>query len=119
MFAYDSARFRQIASFNNPNQLGYWSLLSLAIFWIIAGRVKIKWYVQAPVVLCLLYTAATSLSKSAMISTTLLCMLHFIKRPKLIWIGLLAPGTGLPRTGELGHRRARQRSLTDYRTAVG
>ena len=45
-FSYDLARLRQIASFNNPNQLGYWSLLSLCIFWSIAGRAKVKWFVQ-------------------------------------------------------------------------
>jgi hypothetical protein len=89
-FGYDSARLRQIASFNNPNQLGYWSLLSLCIFWSIAGRVKIKWYVQVTTVTCLVYTAAASLSKSSIIAIALLCVLHFAKKPKLLWIGLLA-----------------------------
>jgi hypothetical protein len=88
--SYDIARLRQIASFNNPNQLGYWSLLSLCMFWSIAGKAKIKWYIQAPTVVCLFYTAAASLSKSAMISTALLCALHFVNRPKLLFIGLLA-----------------------------
>ena len=88
-FAYDSARLRQIASFNNPNQLGYWSLLSLCIFWSVAGRVKIKWYVQAPTAICLIYTAATSLSKSSMLATALLCLLHLAKKPKLLLILLL------------------------------
>jgi O-Antigen ligase len=87
---YDLSRARQIASFNNPNQLGYWSVLSLCMFWSIAGKAKIKWYIQAPTVVCLFYTAAASLSKSAIISTALLCALHFVKRPKLLFIGLLA-----------------------------
>lgn len=88
-FTYDSARLRQIASFNNPNQLGYWSLLSLCIFWSIAGRAKIKWYVQVPTAICLVYTAATSLSKSSMIATALLCLLHLVKKPMLLLILLL------------------------------
>ena len=87
--SYDSARLRQIASFNNPNQLGYWSLLSLCIFWSITGREKIKWYIQAPTAICLIYTAATSLSKSSMIATAFLCLLHFGRKPKLLFILLL------------------------------
>ena len=87
--AYDSARLRQIASFNNPNQLGYWSLLSLCIFWSIADRAKIKWYIQAPTAVCLIYTAATSLSKSSMIATALLCLLHLGRKPVLLFIVLL------------------------------
>ncbi len=93
-FAYDAARLRQIASFNNPNQLGYWSLLSLCIFWSIAGEIRIRWYLQASIAACLLYTAAASLSKASMISVALLCVLHFLKRPQLICIGLLALAAG-------------------------
>jgi hypothetical protein len=90
-FTYDAVKSsRQIASFNNPNQLGYWSLLSLCIFLSIVGRTKMKWYLQAPTALCLIYTATASLSKGAMISVALLCLLHFIKKPKLLVIGLLA-----------------------------
>ncbi|MBA4099630.1 MAG: hypothetical protein C0484_23015 [Rhodospirillum sp.] len=88
-FSYDSARLRQIASFNNPNQLGYWSLLSLCIFWSIAGRAKVKWFVQVPTAMCLIYLAATSLSKSSMIATAFLCLLHFARKPRLLLILLL------------------------------
>jgi hypothetical protein len=88
-FAYDAARVRQIASFNNPNQLGYWSLLSLCIFWSIARKTNIKWYIQAPTALCLIYATANALSKAAMISVALLCVLHFVKKPKLLFLGLL------------------------------
>jgi O-Antigen ligase len=88
--AHDSGRLRQIASFNNPNQLGYWSLLSLCIFWAIAGREKIKWYIQAPTAICLIYTAAASLSKSSMIATALLCLLHIGRTPKRLFVLLLA-----------------------------
>jgi hypothetical protein len=88
---YDAVKAsRQIASFNNPNQLGYWSLLSLCIFLCIVGRVRMKWYLQAPTALCLVYAATASLSKGAMISVALLFLLRFIKKPKLILIGLFA-----------------------------
>jgi hypothetical protein len=88
-FAYDAARLRQIASFDNPNQLGYWSLLLLCIFWSIAGEIRIRWYIQAPTLACLLYASASSLSKASMISIALLCMLHFLRKPKLFFVALL------------------------------
>lgn len=88
--AYDSARLRQIASFNNPNQLGYWSLLSLCMFWSVADRVKIRWYIQAPTAACLVFTAAASLSKSSMLATALLCLLHFGRKPKLLLLLMIA-----------------------------
>lgn len=84
-----NARLREIAGFNNPNQLGYWSLLSLCMFWSVAGKAKVKWYVQAITALCLVYSAAASLSKGAMISIAFLCMLHFVRNPKVLLVGLL------------------------------
>lgn len=87
---FNAAKLRQIASFNNPNQLGYWSLLSLCMFWSIAEKIKIKWYIQAPTALCLFYTAAASLSKSSMLSIALLSILHFGKRPKMVLLALIA-----------------------------
>lgn len=88
-FGYDAARLRQIASFDNPNQLGYWSLLLLCIFWSIAGEIGIRWYIQAPTLACLLYASASSLSKASMISIALLCILHFLRKPKLFFVALL------------------------------
>ena len=86
---FDPTRGRQIASFNNPNQLGYWSLLGLCIFWSITGSIKAKWYVQAPTALAFVYAALISLSKSAILSIAFLCLLHFLKKPKLLLVGLL------------------------------
>lgn len=89
VLTFNAARFRQIASFNNPNQLGYWSLLSLCILFCIAGKVRIKWYIQAPTVIFLLYTTAVALSKSGMISAAFLCVLHFVKKPRLLFLGMV------------------------------
>ena len=86
---FNAAQFRQIASFNNPNQLGYWSLLSLCIFWSAASRVKVAWYIRAPTLASLFYTVAISLSKAAMIAAALLVLLHFLRKPKLIWMALV------------------------------
>jgi hypothetical protein len=88
--SFNTERFRQIASFNNPNQLGYWSLLSLCLLWCIAGKVKIKWYIQAPTVIFLLYTTGVALSKSGMISAAFLCVLHLVKKPRLLFVAMLA-----------------------------
>jgi hypothetical protein len=87
---FKAASLRQIAGFNNPNQLAYWSLLSLCIFWAIASKYKIKGYIQAATVVCLIYSSATALSKSGMIAVAFLCALHYIKKPKLFMIGLVA-----------------------------
>ena len=87
---FKAASFRQIAGFNNPNQLAYWSLLSLCIFWAIASKYKINGYIQAVTVVCLIYSSATALSKSGMIAVAFLCALHYIKKPKLFMIGLVA-----------------------------
>jgi hypothetical protein len=87
--ASHQSQLRQTASFNNPNQLGYWSILCLCIFLVIASRARIKWYLQATIITCLFYTVAISLSKAAMISAALMFMLHYLKSPKLIVLALL------------------------------
>lgn len=91
---FNAEQFRQIASFNNPNQLAYWALLSLCIFWSIAGRIAIPIYLRALALIALLYAIAISLSKAAMISAALLLVLHFLKRPKLIAVALVVAVVG-------------------------
>ncbi|HEY1383988.1 MAG TPA: hypothetical protein VGF43_10255 [Dongiaceae bacterium] len=91
---FNAAHFRQIASFNNPNQLAYWSLLSLCIFWSIGSRIRIAWYIRAGALAALAYTVAISLSKAAMIATVLLILLHFLKKPKLILLVLVVAVVG-------------------------
>ncbi len=86
----NTAQYRQTASFNNPNQLGYWSLLSLCIFLSITIRVKIKWYMQAPAIICLCYAVALSLSKAAMIASALMLIVHFARSPRLVVIALVS-----------------------------
>jgi hypothetical protein len=94
LVAGNDEQIRQTASFNNPNQLGYWSLLSLCIFLAIANRVKIKWYIQAIVPICLCYTVALSLSKSAMLASVLTIFLHVIKSKKMLFAALVVAGVG-------------------------
>lgn len=91
---FNAAEFRQIASFNNPNQLAYWALLSLCIFWSISGRVALPIYLRVATLIALLYAIAISLSKAAMIAAVLLLVLHFLKRPKLMVIALVVAVVG-------------------------
>jgi hypothetical protein len=94
VLASHAAQLRQTASFNNPNQLGYWSILSLCLFLAIAGRLKLKWHFQAIVTVCLFYLVALSLSKAAILSAALMFMLHFLKSPKLAAIAILSALAG-------------------------
>lgn len=91
---FNAAEFRQIASFNNPNQLAYWALLSLCIFWSISGRVALPIYLRVATLIALLYAIAISLSKAAMIAAVLLLVLHFLKRPKLMVVALVVAVVG-------------------------
>jgi hypothetical protein len=65
---------RATGTFNNPNQLGYWSLLVAACYVVTRGEAKLKW-LDVLVLCALAYTAALSLSKAAMLS--ILAMLAF------------------------------------------
>lgn len=91
---HNPAQYRQTASFNNPNQLGYWSLLCLCIFLCITLRVKLKWYIQFPAIICLCYSVALSLSKAAMISAALMLALHFARSPRLIAVAMVTALVG-------------------------
>lgn len=85
---------RQTISFNNPNQLGYWSLLSLCIFLSIANRLKFPWYIQTIVPICLCYTVALSLSKAAMLASVLTIFIHVVKNKKMLVIALIVAAIG-------------------------
>ncbi|MDY0885647.1 O-antigen ligase family protein [Dongia soli] len=85
---------RQTISFNNPNQLGYWSLLSLCIFLSIANRLKFPWYMQTLVPICLCYTVALSLSKAAMLASVLTIFIHVVKNRKMLVIAIVLAGIG-------------------------
>jgi hypothetical protein len=65
-----STAFRHAGTFNNPNQLAYWALLSMACLFII-DRQKVNW--QTITILALLYfILLNALSKSGMICGTVL-----------------------------------------------
>lgn len=64
---------RAQGSFNNPNQLGYWSLLSFTLLIIVKRDKKINWF-DAILIMSVFTMQALSLSKAGMISM-LFCMI--------------------------------------------
>lgn len=93
---------RETLFFNNPNQLGYWSLLSASIFLICTRHVPVRTLVQTVTLLCLAYMAALSLSKAAMISFVLLLGVHLLRSPKLVIVALGVAAVALAFSSEVG-----------------
>jgi hypothetical protein len=70
---------RQEGTFNNPNQLGYWSLLSTCYLLILHYGRRMPWIDMAAILLCT-YFITESLSRAALISHVFL-MLTFMIGP--------------------------------------
>jgi hypothetical protein len=85
---------RQVLFFNNPNQLGYWALLSGSIFFLCRTQVRISPVIEGLFSLGILYLAALSLSKAAIVSMVPLLGLAFSDKPRRV-LGLIALGTAL------------------------
>jgi hypothetical protein len=84
---------RGIGTFNNPNQLGYFSLLALACVFVMKGRAKLD-YGDLALIVMLGYVSMYSLSKAAMISLLGLALIGIWGqgmnlRPKLALVLLL------------------------------
>lgn len=92
--------FRQTLLFNNPNQLGYWVLLSATIFLLCSNRVRFRPLVQVTAMLSSAYLAALSLSKATMISLFVLYCLHFFKNPRVVLAMVFAAGIGIAVLGD-------------------
>ena len=67
---------RNLGSFNNPNQLAYWSLLSMAILIILKRDQKFTLFDFALFGMCI-FLQSLSLSKAGMILTVLMCGIIF------------------------------------------
>jgi len=81
---------RQFLFFNNPNQLGYWSILSASVFYVCASHLPIRMGVQAAMALGATYLVLLSLSKAAMLSLVPLFALAFSRRPRHLLGAILA-----------------------------
>ncbi len=96
-------QIRQSLYFNNPNQLGYYALLTASVLLIMRERIKLSipwtvWGVTTAFILCI-----ASLSRSALAALVFLLFLAFRKRPKFmvagafaIFVALLVAWTNLP-----------------------
>jgi hypothetical protein len=76
-FLPSNSEFRQTGSFNNPNQLGYWSLLSASYLIILSYGERMKWYVVIGFLICG-YIATLSLSRAVIFSYGLILLAFFI-----------------------------------------
>jgi hypothetical protein len=72
---------RQILFFNNPNQLGYWSVLCGSLLFLLAPRLRIGIVVQLLAGAAVAYLSMLSLSKAAMISVAVMLAFAFLRRP--------------------------------------
>ncbi len=72
---------RQILFFNNPNQLGYWSILSASLFLYLVQKVEISKTLYILFTGGVLILAGLSLSKAAIVSLFLLYFLYYGNRP--------------------------------------
>ncbi|MCI5059952.1 MAG: hypothetical protein MRY79_02645 [Alphaproteobacteria bacterium] len=67
---------RNLGSFNNPNQLAYWSLLNMAILIVLKRGQKFTLFDFALFAMCI-FLQSLSLSKAGMILTVLICAVIF------------------------------------------
>ncbi len=81
---------RGMLFFNNPNQLGYWALLSGSIFFVCTLRAPVGLRWQIPFSLAVLYLVALSLSKAALIALAVLFVLAVVRRPERLAPAMLA-----------------------------
>ena len=91
---YEGEGFRQIIYFNNPNQLGYWAVLSASMFAVLAQRIKVSWWVFMIFMGMAFMAALLSLSKAAIISIAALGLLMSMKKP-IVLLGLILAMGGL------------------------
>jgi hypothetical protein len=73
--------FRQSLFFNNPNQLGYWSVLCASLFLFLVQDVKINKYVYVAFTGTVIMLAGLSLSKAAMLAIFILYFVYYGGRP--------------------------------------
>lgn len=82
--------YRPIIFFNNPNQLGYWSILNLAVLWILDRRLFLKPLVFYSLFLLSLFFTFLSLSRGAMVAGLILALVMlFVKSKNVLVIGLV------------------------------
>lgn len=102
----DSGLFREKLYFNNPNQLGYYALLSAAIVAFAYQRARMPIVFAGAALATATLFAASSLSKAALIGTAVMAGVAAIRKPVLVIVTamLLLVGVGLRNPSELVER---------------
>lgn len=72
--------WRENGFFNNPNQLGYWSLLSASLILLLSRRLRASIFMQTTAFFSCLYLTMSSSSRAALVSMFVLGILHAMKR---------------------------------------
>jgi len=75
-----SGQERQTLFFNNPNQLGYFALLSATLFCMLAKHLGVRLRYQLLVYAVFGYIVALSLSKASIIAFLVLGLMHFSRK---------------------------------------
>lgn len=88
-FKQSERAIRSILFFNNPNQLGYWALLSATIFALLSKRVTVPVIVQLIFFSVTFYLVAIALGKAATVSFFFLLAIHFTRRPSHLVLAII------------------------------
>ena len=83
--------YRTAIYFNNPNQLGYWALLSASIVLVCVRKTQAQFLFQVLVFIVFLYLVSLSLSKAAILSFLMLVAIHCSRN---LWHILIATIVG-------------------------
>ena len=77
LFYTDSSAIRQTLFFNNPNQLGYYALLSLSLIYVINTKLQISNFQLFIYSIGCLYLTFLSVSNAAILASILMIVLYF------------------------------------------
>lgn len=114
-FTYQAGASRQTLGFNNPNQLGYFALLTMTLFWVSSSKDKFTRLVEPMALAGGALLAVLSNSKAAMISAGVVLFLRYRKsRMALaaVLMGFLAIASYSAQSdGHLQRSRARLESI--------
>jgi hypothetical protein len=78
-FMDSNSPFRETGSFNNPNQLGYWALLSSCYILILRYGEKMRWFDLIAFLICA-YICSIALSRAVIVSFALIFLAFFMAR---------------------------------------
>lgn len=95
--------YRESLFFNNPNQLGYFTLLAASTIAFAYTRARVRWWVAGSAIAGAALLAALSLSKAAMFGLAFVALAAALRKPALLAVaaGVLLVGASLRDPAEL------------------